>query len=318
MATPLVAADVVEPSGCTFETLLQGGGMVTHTDQATKSPTYFYKSKAPKTLTAFGEAAFDLQCQAFTFQADAAAYGFWNHGEFNTRAYELAIWQGHIGGSIFKRDADMGMIGLSASNVMHHGDLEYKSPFTSVGLSQKDGAAYIRVGGFGEFFANEKITLGAGISYIEGDWLKFAPFEPNRHEKGVEAFATLKFYGSDNLALALRGDVIDSKIKGLNDMKLTGYSISAEAEYMFDDSNLSVFAGARYADRRFKELVTTYRVEDMQAFAGIRFNFGGPDHESLRHRDRTGAYDNTSVFLEKLPTSAAAFQRVYLASEVIE
>jgi hypothetical protein len=312
------AADIVEPAGCTFETLLQGGGMITDTDQLTTGVGYRYKSQAPQTKTAFGEIATDLQCQSWTFQADAAAYGFYNSGTSNFRAYDLAIWQGHLGGSIFKRQEDLGIIGISASRVIHHGDLDFDFVLGQPDLSFKDSAGYFRLGGFSEFYANDRLTLGGGAYYIDGDWLKFADFDPDRHEKGIEAFATLKFYGSDNLAFALRGDIIDSKIKSASDLKLSGYAISAEAEYKFENSNLSAFVGARYADRSLKFAFIKHKVEDMQAFVGLRFNFGGPEYANLRERDRTGAYDNTSVFLEKLPTSAAALERVFLAREIIE
>ncbi len=318
LATPAWSADIVEPAGCNIETLVQGGGMFTDTKQLTSGFNYKYKSKAPETLTAFGEIASDLQCQSWTFRADAAAYGFWNDGTSNTRDYGLAIWQGHIGGSIYKRNEDTGMIGISASRVLHHGNLDFDEVLGQPDLSFKDSASYFRLGWYGEFFANDNFTLGAGAYYINGDLLKFATVDPDLREKGIEAFATLKFYANDNMAFALRGDLIDSKIRGVGDLKLSGYAISAEAEYKFDNSNLSVFAGARYADRSFKLQALKQDVEDVQGFIGLRFDFGGPEFVSLRERDRTGAYDNTSVFQEKLQSTAAALERVFLAREIIE
>jgi hypothetical protein len=321
LGNPAGAADLVEPAGCSVESLLQGGGMVTDSHHLTTDINYRYKSKAPETLTAFGEIATDLQCDSWTFQADAAAYGFWNSGKFNNHNYDLAIWQGHLGASIFKRDENQGILGLSASRVLHHANLDVAVSPGEFELSAKDGAGYFRLGGFGEIYGNERMTFGAGAYYIDGDWLQFDKFLPDRHEKGLEAFATLKFYGSDNLAFALRGDIINSKIEGSNGVKaikLSGYAISAEAEYKFDNSKLSLFAGARYADRDFKLQPLKYAVQDFQGFVGFRINLGGPDHASIRDRDRKGAYDNTSVFLEKLPSSAAAFERVILAGEIIQ
>ena len=40
---------------------------------------------------------------------------------------------------------------------------------------------------------------------------------------------------------------------------------------------------------------------DLQAFIGFKYAFGGNSNATIVGRDRHGTYDNTSIFLEKLP-----------------
>ena len=317
-ATAALAADSVEPAGCSLSSVVQGGGMITKFKHKVSIGDYRRNTPYDTMQSGFGEVAADLQCATWTFQADAAFYSFTTNGTYIFDNYDMAVYQGHIGGAIFNRKDDLGMIGLSGSRVLHHQKIDFVSPFNGIDIDYRDGAGYWRVGGFGEFYAGDALTLGAGAYYINGDWLKFGKSDNHFTEKGLEAFATLKYYPMDELAINLRGDILNSKIKGGEPFKFTGYALSAEAEYLVRDTHLSFFAGARYADRTLKSDFTKYSIVDKQAFLGLRFTFGGPVSSSLGNRDRHGSYDNTSVFLEKLPTGAVANERVFLSSELIE
>ena len=88
-----------------------------------------------------------------------------------------------------------------------------------------------------------------------------------------------------------------------------GWAVTGEAEYLVWDSGLSIFGGARYAERSWNFDIETpgpdfkldSDVEDFQVYAGLKFYFDFGRERTLVEDHRTGAFDNTSVFHEKLP-----------------
>ena len=83
--------------------------------------------------------------------------------------------------------------------------------------------------------------------------------------------------------------------------KNSDFAVSAEVEYLIPQSAVSLFAGARYASQNIKTTVNSVVLTDTQEFIGLRYSFGAGAPSSLQARDRSGAYDNTSVFQEKIP-----------------
>ncbi len=87
---------------------------------------------------------------------------------------------------------------------------------------------------------------------------------------------------------------------GGDSVDFDGFAITGEAEYLVWDEGLSVFGGARYANREISEGGDSIDVDDLQVFVGLEFAFGAAG-SSLAGRDRSGPVDNTSVMFEKLP-----------------
>jgi hypothetical protein len=280
-AVSALAADIVDPASCTISGLVSGGGLY-------DSQIIGYNFGNAGTIhwgSAFGEAALDYVCGTWGAQLDGAAYGFWA----NPRGFDQSIGQGHVGVDAFWRDADRGAIGLSASRIFQSYD----------DRSFSGNGAMWRLGGFGELYAGDMFTLGAGAYYLNG---RTAFFDKLRI-KGFEGDVFAKFYPMENLALSVRGDLLSARLNsGFGRQKLNGHAISAEVEYLIPDTALSLFAGGRYAKRNYRfTSVSNIYYTDRQAFIGARFALGGATPSSLRDRDRQGSFDNTSVFQEKLP-----------------
>src|SRR4029079_14861270 len=115
-----------------------------------------------------------------------------------------------------------------------------------------------------------------------------------------------RFYATPDFALTVRGDAQFANVDfneggGNEDDGYDGFAITGDAEYLVWDQGLSLFAGARYANRELDENDTDVTIEDFQVFAGVKFYFG--QGGTLVERQRTGTVDNTSVWNEKLPES---------------
>jgi hypothetical protein len=91
-----------------------------------------------------------------------------------------------------------------------------------------------------------------------------------------------------------------------DDADFDGFAITAEGEYLVWDEGLSLFAGARYAEREIEEDDFSINVDDVQVFVGMSFAFGAAG-TSLVNLDRTGPIDNTSTMFEKLPDVFSEF-----------
>jgi hypothetical protein len=295
------AADYVEP-GCTLSGSVMAGYMYNWQDGSAS-----FDSDAdvdPEDLedkdgdadwsTPFGEGAGLVTCGGFNIQADVAYYA--HSGDpsfFDGSEGDIDQTNTHIGGVLFYRDPASWAGGLQAS-----------------WISQDVFGADIdvfRVGLFGEFYFDDMFTLGASAHYYNKD----LPF--GKDEDGFELAAWGRFYATPDFSLLLRGDALFGDHDGIgpfdDSVDIDGYAITGEAEYLVWDQGLSLFAGARYAERSVDDWFFTFvnddpvfrdvDIEDFQVFAGIKFYFG--QGSTLIERQRTGTVDNTSVFHEKLP-----------------
>jgi hypothetical protein len=236
--------------------------------------------------TPFGEGAGLVTCGAFNIQADVAYYA--HSGETDDLSGSLDDidqTRTHIGGALFYRDPASWAGGLQAS-------------WISQDLRGADIDVF-RVGLFGEFYLDDVFTLGGSAHYYNRDWP--AQGLDGKDEDGFQLAAWGRFYATPDFSLMLRGDVLLASIdfNNQNDADWDGFAITGEGEYLVWDQGLSLFAGARYADRELdNDAFDAYDVDDFQVYGGVRFYFG--QGGTLLERQRTGPVDNTSTFDEKL------------------
>lgn len=237
--------------------------------------------------TPFGEGAGLVTCGGFNVQADFAYYNHQgdagNLGKINLDDYDAD--NSHLGGALFWRDPSYAAAGVSAS-------------WVSQDVLSKDQDVF-RVGVFGEFYL-ENFTLGANAYYFNGDFADLGVFDTD--QDGFELAAYARFYATPDLSLMLRGDGLFSSVNGDEglDADVNGWAVTGEAEYLAWDKGLSIFGGVRYAERTIEpDRSDDIDVDDTQVYAGLKFYFG--QDGTLMDRQRTGAVDNTSTFLEKLP-----------------
>jgi len=288
MAAPAAQAADLEDSGCGLSGSVMAGIMLdwqeldfNGEDQVDVDWT-----------TPFGEGAGLATCGGLNIQVDIAYYGHSGDYEFDF-GDENNVDRGssHIGGALFYRDPANWAAGVQAS-------------WISQNISGIDIDVF-RIGLFGELYLGESFTLGGNAAYHNGD--SDSNFDID--QSGFELATYGRFYATPDVSLMLRGDVLfaDTGFFG-DDGDLTGYAISGEAEYLVWDQGLSLFAGARYAERNHDlDFGTEFRFdsEETQIFAGIKFYFG--QDGTLVERQRTGPVDNTSVFEEKLPNTLFDF-----------
>ncbi|MGE0006877.1 MAG: hypothetical protein AB7S92_14945 [Parvibaculaceae bacterium] len=285
------AADYVDP-GCTLSGSVMAGYMYNwqSSDFDFGDGSEDFDGKDVDWNTPFGEGAGLVTCGGFNAQADVAYYA--HSADLDFEDVDLDQTNTHIGGALFYRDPSSWAGGVSAS-------------WIGQDIDAKDIDVF-RVGLFGEFYLNDAFTLGGSAHYYNTDWPQ------GKDEDGFELAAWGKFYATPDLAFTLRGDVLfgDIDTDSLGDEgDIDGFAITGDVEYLVWDQGLSIFGGARYADREAEEDDDndSVEIEDFQVFAGIKFYFGYDG--TLIERQRTGTVDNTSVFHEKLPdffVSAAA------------
>ncbi len=277
---PARAADVVEPGGCMLSGSVMAGYMFDWQDSFFDGQN---ESEDEHGLdvewdTPFGEGAGLVTCGGFNMQADVAYYA--HSADLALDDEDLDQTNTHLGGAVFFRDPASWAAGVGAS-------------WIGEDIGGKDVDVF-RVGLFGEFYL-DVFTLGASAHYYNKDWFD------EKDEDGFELAAWGKFYATPDLAFTVRGDGLFGdfdfpEIGGGIDFD--GYAITGDGEYLVWDQGLSLFAGARYAERELKDK-EGYELDDFQVFGGIKFYFG---HDgTLIERQRTGTIDNTSVFHEKLP-----------------
>jgi hypothetical protein len=293
------AADVVAEPGCTLSGSVMAGYMYDWQDFNGDFNDLFNeenniegKDADVDWQTPFGEGAGLVTCGGFNIQADVAYYA--HSADLDDEDVDLDQTNTHIGGAVFYRDPASWAGGVSAS-------------WISQDVDAKDIDVF-RVGLFGEFYLDDMITLGGSVHYYNTDWPE------GKDEDGVELAAWGRFYATPDFSLMLRGDVLLANIDqnflqgedGSNDFD--GWAITGEGEYLVWDQGLSIFAGARYAERDIEldsipferpGIHGDYDVDDFQVYAGIKFYFG--QGGTLVERQRTGTIDNTSVWNEKLP-----------------
>jgi hypothetical protein len=296
------AADVVAEPGCTLSGSVMAGYMFDwqkdKEDFSIHVPgegniDIFSEDNDVDWETPFGEGAGLVTCGGFNIQADVAYYA--HSADTDNSDVDLDQTNTHIGGAVFFRDPASWAGGLSAS-------------WISQDVLGKDLDVF-RVGLFGEFYLDDMFTFGGSAHYYNADGYE----EDFKDEDGFELAAWGRFYVTPDLSLMARGDFLIANPDFANFTPFdsddtTGWAITGEGEYLVWDQGLSLFAGARYAERdaevdidvgqgaeeRFK-----FDVDDFQVYAGIKFYFG--QDGTLVERQRTGTVDNTSVWNEKLP-----------------
>ncbi|MGE4253202.1 MAG: hypothetical protein AB7F09_27710, partial [Parvibaculaceae bacterium] len=271
------AADYVEP-GCTLSGSVTAGYMFNWQDTTLDIDDKSEGDSLDGSVdwnTPFGEGAGLVTCGGFNVQADVAYYAHSaDLDDISGKDVDLDQTNSHIGGALFYRDPASWAGGASAS-------------WISQDVFGKDIDVF-RVGLFGEFYLDDVFTLGASAHYYNTDW------PAGLDEDGFELAAWGKFYATPDFALTLRGDLLLSEFEftGGGDSvseDLDGYAITGEAEYLVWDQGLSMFGGARYANREVDIDNVNLEVEDFQVFAGIKFYFG---HQgTLIERHRTGTVD---------------------------
>jgi hypothetical protein len=309
------AADVVQEPGCSFNGSVMAGYMYNWQDVSSEFSSFgddiTEKDEdfdgEPEWQTPFGEGAALVTCGGLNIQADFAAYNHTN--DIDGKDEDLEQDNRHGGGALFYRDGSFAG-GLSASLI-------------SQDITGKDSDMY-RVGLFGEFYFDDVFTLGASAHYYNRDEVE------GKDEDGFELAAWGRFYATPNFGLMLRGDVLlpnssfdvgDDVPPGLDfDVDVdqgTGWAVTGEAEYLVWDQGLTIFGGARYAERSLDfnfdiapdpdvHLRFDNDIEDLQVYAGLKFYFDFGGGKTLVENHRTGAFDNTSVFHEKLPEALAS------------
>ncbi len=289
---------------CSVSAIVGGGGASSGQGSQISSNT---NGIAPHGWTfGFGEGAVDFNCGMWVFQVDGSDY-YKAISALNAGTY-VQDNSGHFGGTVFWRDPDMAALGVSLSRTFTSLPSSEGTPYPK---AIEYGAVW-RLGGFGEYFAGDRLTLGAGANYITGKY----PSGAENSQAGVEADLYGKLYATENLGFTLRGDVLSSNITyNFGTVQWGGYAVSAQAEYLVPGTALSVFAGARFADRAYRSTGYSANLQDTEGFAGVQFAIGGPTPTSLRERDRHGTYDNTSVFDEKLPSGEAEIGNANIADQ---
>ena len=301
------AAAAIDSDQCSLNGIVSGGGTIdsekyTSVELATKTATY-------PVWGGFGEGALAYTCSAWNFQADAALYYLSASGRDNIPVPAIDATansrQGHIGGATFWRDPEQGAVGFSGSWVFEKGDQAAVTPTTN-DRTRTDMSIW-RIGAFGEIYASDALTFGASAHYFTGNidlgTVNFKTIYTNIH--GVEASAFAKFYPTDQLALITQLDFTANRwsLDAKNDYDTTGIAVTLGAEYLVADTNLSLFANGMYAfrSRQYVGQPSLLENTDLQAFIGFKYAFGGNSNATIVGRDRHGTYDNTSIFLEKLP-----------------
>jgi hypothetical protein len=288
MAAPAAQAADLEDPGCSLSGSVMAGIMLDWQEL-----DFNGEDKVDVDWTTpFGEGAGLATCGGLNIQADIAYYG--HSGDYNFEfgdENDVDRDSSHIGGALFYRDPVSWAAGVQAS-------------WISQSIFGIDIDVF-RIGLFGELYVGESFTLGGNVAYHDGD--SNSDFDID--QSGFEFAAYGRFYATPDLSLTLRGDILlaDTGAFG-DDGDLTGYAISGEAEYLVWDQGLSLFAGARYAERNHNLDFTNefhFDSDDMQVFGGIKFYFG--QDGTLVERQRTGPVDNTSVFEEKLPNTLFDF-----------
>jgi hypothetical protein len=296
------AADIPQSSACSVMGIVSGGGTYDREtlEENTIDADYNWKN-------GFGDGALGWICGNWNFQADAALHIFGGTDSPGTDTGRFLQRQSHFGGAIFARVPDQAAIGISASYIADSATLDVESPGGDFSLSGS-GKTY-RIGAFGEYFVNDQITLGASAHYLKGDVPSLlSPI--NVDISGVELGGLAKYYVNESLVFSGSLDMFRGKyLFGFIDAEFNGLSASLEGEYALPSTNFSLFAGGRWASRTLKDpSLAPATLNDGQLYAGFKFDFGS-SKSSLAERDRTGTYDNTSLFAETLPSIGQSIVR---------
>lgn len=209
-------------------------------------------------------------------------YAFYSH-QFDVDApFEFANDRWHAGGILFWRDQDVGVLGLDTS-------------FINDDFFGKNNETW-RIGVRGEYFGGDVFTFGAGAGYLNGEWF-------GKDLDGFDLNAWGRLYPTENIGLLARVDYNSADIEfGSSDVNFEQLAFTAEGEYLLPNIPMSIFAGARYAER--ENLGKGFEFTDTQVYLGLSVYFGSDGNGgSLASHHRNNTLDNTNVILEKLPSS---------------
>ena len=309
------ADDIADPAGCTVMGLVEGGGLYNgqDSDVSLGGPQIAAKSNWKSGI---GEGALGFSCNNWNVQADAALYGSWASITLvpPPTDFNLKDIRGHIGGAAFWRDPQSLALGVSGSWISQNYDIS-SSPAVPPFSGSGTGNVW-RIGAFAEFYASDYLTLGASAHYFNGSLANGGVIGGVQLDQfGFEFAAIAKLYPTDNLSLTARADALRGTFRVANTAndEFNGYALSLEGEYLIPESQFSIFAGGRYADRLITILAPVHMdFQDTQIYAGVKFAFGGAAPTSIAARDRSKTYDNTSVFLEKLPSISGSIHNTFL------
>lgn len=285
---------LAESPDCSLNGIVSGSGTLDG-----QSVTFDFGSidtASPTWWSGTAEGALGLNCGLFNAQIDAA------YTSLSTGAVPasdpnqvLGTWasQAHYGGAIFLRDPNVGAFGVSASRIVTSASL------TRLGGTFGGDGGETRIGAFGEYYTSDNFTVGASLHHFEGAFPYF-----NNQYHGFELAAFGKYYASTDLSFTGRVDALLSNLEfNTGPFPINGVAVTLGSEYRVADTGLSLFADGTYSSRRETSPTSsdTVKVDDFAARVGLKFAFGGGSTHSLVGRDRSSTYDNTSLFLEKLP-----------------
>ena len=278
------------PSECSVSGILTAGGML--------EGGHLYSDSSSTTADShwgalFGDGAALVTCDAWNFQADAA---FYNHSA-SARGKSFNAPEGHFGGDVFWRDPSAGDFGFQASYVSE----------TSI-FNAFDGNYDIARGGlFGNYYLNDSVSLGANAHFFTTTHNVFRSKGGGKGYSGFDVSADAKYYVTPNFKFTLTGDLLQSQYRSPSSsskLNLGGAAVTLQADYQFNDWGLTGFVGGRLSHRIFwsdSGSGGSFNLDDRQVFVGLTLPIGGKPGSMVMH-DRTGPVNNTSTFLEKLPS----------------
>jgi hypothetical protein len=285
------AAPAPAPSACGISGIVSGtGGYQGGSYSASNAKSVNLQSS----IFGGGETALGYGCSNWMVQLDGAYYTDSLSAFFAGKNYYYQENKGHLGGAAFLRDDAMGRVGVAASDILFSMNENVAFPVPAGSLT--------RIGAFGDYYASNSLTFGAGAFYVGG----MPDNSFGASQSGFEGNIHAKFYATDNISLGLQGDLQLANLTGPGMVGTfidpwNGYAVTAEAEYLVPNTPVSVLLGGRFASRSITDTGNTQTYNDTQGWLGVKWAFGD-NVTSLRARDRSGTYDNTSVFNEKLPS----------------
>lgn len=207
-------------------------------------------------------------------------YAFHSH-QFDVDApFDIANDRWHVGGILFWRDQDVGVLGLDAS-------------FLNDDFFGKNSETW-RVGLRGEFFVGDMFTLGAGAGYLDGDFF-------GKSSDGFDVNAWARVYPTENIGLLAR---FDYAAQDIDFADVDHWAVGGEGEFLLPNVPVSIFAGGRYgeSDIEFNGKGAEFSTEVTEIYVGLSVYFGSDGNGgSLASHHRNNTLDNTSVIFERLP-----------------
>jgi len=226
-----------------------------------------------------GEALYHFCDSNLNVQGD---YAFHSHQFDFDAPFDFANDRWHVGGILFWRDQDVGVLGIDAS-------------FLNDDFFGKNSETW-RVGLRGEFFVGDMFTLGAGAGYLDGDFF-------GKSMDGFDVNAWGRFYPTENIGLLARFDYATQDIEDGGAVEIDHWAVGGEGEFLLPSVPVSIFAGARYGESDFDSGGKfEFSTDTTEIYAGVSIYFGSEGNGgSLASHHRNNTLDNTSVIFERLP-----------------